>query len=411
MSIDINTNTDPQPSSAQENLASALTPDEVSAVEEEAIQEVVETKKQERELAELEQSLVEEFDAESKQRFDESLDADAEIRIAGAIFFPSKILATMEPDFYKEALLEFEQSEKNDAVTLICEKYPKPIALHLYRALLGTRDTKSRFESLRDTWEATIYIIYALVLGEFRANQYPLKLTRTQREEHISVKQHKQMSIDDIYTQTLSNKLDVIEQLYDYAMLNALPLNCLRIISSDIIRRIRDLNKVRNDFAHSESRSETKTHQYLEKTVDEVIAILRLASELKGVRLVRYLHGTKEYSKHAFEVYRGQNIGADETEIDTSIIQRLSGDKILHPQNILAIYNDHMYLLAPWYIHIQADAGTSTRLCYYQRQDKKTKNFIFAVLGQGETMTRPEADFTNDSSELVSLLRLGGTTS
>ncbi len=408
MSTDTNANPDPLSTSTTEELASELTSANVSAVEAAAIQEVLEDKEQEIELAELERRLLDEFGAETRKRFDESLDTEQEIEVAGATFYPSRVLFTLDPDLYEDALGQFKQLEEDEIRDLVYEEYPKPIALHLHRALDNTRETKSRFESLRDTWEATIYIVFALVLGEFRANQYPLRLTKTQKKERQTAKPHKQMLLENICTWKLAEKLDVIEQLYDYATLKRYTLNCLRIISPNLIQRISDLNRFRNEFAHNESSSESQAREQLDRYVGDVLNILRLASDLKDVRLLRYRRGTANYNQHVFEVYTGWHIDSEDKSLDTSKLRIPGSSHVFHSKNILAMHDDSIYLISPWYTYVEEDAGHTTRLCYYKQLEGL--QIAYTVLGQGKSEMRQKNDFSSDLAELDNLLQLGDKT-
>jgi hypothetical protein len=121
----------------------------------------------------------EESEYRSNSPFNDWLDTQyGEFEISNDIVFfsqsASAILFEMDRVGYRAALEAFQSDQLNELKRSILDYFPLPIAYHFHKVEKGYENQIQRLHSLRDIWEAQIFTLYALVVGECRFLEVPL---------------------------------------------------------------------------------------------------------------------------------------------------------------------------------------------------------------------------------------------
>ncbi|MCZ7672902.1 MAG: hypothetical protein M5U34_40175 [Chloroflexi bacterium] len=354
----------------------------------------------------LEKQLQVQFAQELKRRFDDYLDSSAYIdddgfvNIDGNLFLPSDVLLTDE-GAYQSALLDFQEREQEEFREVIIDNYPTPIAYHFYVACSEEYTLKERFQSLKDTWEALIFLLFGIIAGEYRRQSLPIRVTRNALDT-------KEKRLKHFCDWKLDTKLTIIEKMIELAENQGYQLAATELFPSNLIQRIRKLNDIRNEYSHTTRKSSLQEESLLSQSLVEVTDILRLADGLQNIRLLRYLQGTRKASEHLFEKFVGRTLDTDRERLILSGEQIAQGQNFLTSDYILIMNGDLQYTIAPWLHFVPADEGHSTRLCFYKNQ-RETVHY-YEVLGQSLTVTVTELNystFDNDMTAFDALLEAG----
>lgn len=370
----------------------------VEAVEYEDSREADE---EEDDFSSLSEELEREFDEALRRRFHASLDVEF-VEIAGAVFLPSDILATMDEIAYIEALQRFQEEEEQRFRVSIIEEYPTPIAYHFYHATNQRALPDSRFQSLRDTWESLLSLLFAIVLGEYRRQHLPLPIGKGQDEASVDKRFHALVSSN------VSQKLDVVSKLVRLAVENNYDCSFRRFLSQDIIERMRNLHKVRNGYSHT-ARQSTNQVQDLLAHVAEVIDILRQLDSLTELSILRYIRGTERLTKHIAQIYKGRYLDTRDVELVLDAHQLQNVADIMRQETIIIRDGSLYYEASPWIHFILADEGHSTRLCIYKECEPEAH--IYEVIGQSRNISHRDLgyhDIDTHVRDIKRLLKAGG---
>jgi hypothetical protein len=198
---------------------------------------------------------------EKNSDFNEYLDEEGEIEIEGITFQRSWVLYNLDPIAYDSALRDFRQRIEEDFKEMVCNDFPTPIAYPFYRSEWGYENSIQRLLFLRDTWESLIFVLYAIVVGEFLFLEIPMNDTKIKKKEILS---------DRLYS-----KLDIIKQLLKLEHLKNYEFNSLNIISNEVIKKIIELNQTRNAFSHSPALSEAQATKIYSECYPDVFSVLQ----------------------------------------------------------------------------------------------------------------------------------------
>lgn len=319
------------------------------------------------------------------------------IEIAGSRMRPSLILFKVDPIAYHTALVEFRQEEIENFKEVVFSKFPTPISFNFERFERGYENQQHRLRLLQDTWESIIYLLYALILGEFRYFKFSMLGTTIKPKQIVS--------------DSLADRLSIIEQLVRLAIDKGYNLPCLNYISIDVVERLRELNRVvRNSSSHSFSKVDAQCRQVISEYKDEVLKILRSISEIRHVILVRYVSQEGSILSFRHEDFRGASLNRtfDIKTINPAKIAQITNH--LNNQNILAICDEDIYCVSP-FLHFKLDEIGNPKLCFYKKKKGRDSDLelMYEVLdGSGETALKEEhikkTDFNAAIDEIKVLL-------
>src|SRR5690349_11753528 len=81
----------------------------------------------------------------------------------------SFVLYSVDYEAYLSAIEEYKQAKLDRQKESIYYEYPQPIAYYFHQAENGYSNENHRLQLLRSTWEAIIFTLYAIVIGEARS--------------------------------------------------------------------------------------------------------------------------------------------------------------------------------------------------------------------------------------------------
>ncbi|KYF49115.1 hypothetical protein BE08_43070 [Sorangium cellulosum] len=313
--------------------------------------------------------------------FDEYINADGPVVIAGREFLRSNILASDE-DYYREALLEWRQEQLDELLETATERFPHPIAHCLYRYLNSARTENERLQFLKDTWESIIEFVYALTLAEVRARESKIAVTATKTRDFRRY----------LDSRNVRDRLEVVCVVYE----SSVDLPLLRsTVSRTAVERMIRLNAHRNeDFAHLGTLSDRQSSALIAELEPEVYSVLREVSALERVEIVRFDRPGPRRAEGVFETFLGHaSTRTVETrvmspQIAAALIQRSSNDVFLKS-------GEELFPLSP--IIVWRDArGHRSELAFMKKRrvERGHSIFTFEAFGVAE-------EFEDDSAELV----------
>lgn len=331
---------------------------------------------------------------EKNSDFNEYLDEEGEIEIEGITFQRSWVLYNLDPIAYDSALRDFRQRIEEDFKEMVCNDFPTPIAYPFYRSEWGYENSIQRLLFLRDTWESLIFVLYAIVVGEFLFLEIPMNDTKIKKKEILS---------DRLYS-----KLDIIKQLLKLESLKNYEFNSLNIISNEVIKKIIELNQTRNAFSHSPALSEAQATKIYSECYPDVFSVLQDLENFKDVQLMRYRGQEGHPHNLRCETFRGhamtktiETITIDQDQLSNSV-------KYLDEKYLLVMNNKHIYSISP-FLHFKQDAsGHQTSICFCKKKSGEEPNqkLGFEILGTGENFELKLDDFRSEITKLHSLLSL-----
>ncbi|MBD2230968.1 hypothetical protein [Phormidium tenue] len=318
------------------------------------------------------------------------------VAIGGYQFRPSFILFTVEPVGYHTALVEFRQDAIEKFKEFVYSKFPTPIAFVFERFERGYENQQQRLKLLQDTWESIIYLLYALIVSEYRHFRFSMTETAIKPKQIVSNK------IDD--------RLSIIEQLITLAIDKNHPLPCLNYISNDVVDKLRELNRVRNEFSHSFAKTDLQCRQTISRYQGDVLNILQGISEISSITLARYVSQEESILSFRHEDFKGASLNRTFSAKDIMPDKLDSVSYHLNSRNVLAIHGEDIYCVTP-FVHFRLDDIGNPKLCFYKQKrgrDVCLELFYEVLDGSGEVPLGEDqiskADFVNAINEIKNLL-------
>lgn len=328
--------------------------------------------------------------------FNEWLDNDSEngVTIAGYTFSPSETLYKMNYEQYVEAYKAYLEDD-NILVEDVYSNFPTPISFYLYQAQENYDNPHHRLDLLKSAWEALVFFLYGVVVGEARHRKIPLK--------EIGV------NLSEYYSDRLAQKLTIIENILDLCAKKYNTLSCSRVLSVNAISKLRALNQRRNEFEHSFAATSEQQRDLYNELFPEMLTALKLLRDLSTMSLFRYhSNGEAGLLLPRCDVFRGHSLdGAKKT------IQLTKDDldivlPYFNPQSIFAhIEGENVFCLSP-FIHFKKDAqDTHPKLIVYKKKESGSK-YQYGVIGQSAPVELDKELFKDREDELRTLVLGGG---
>jgi len=323
--------------------------------------------------------------------FNESLDEQQPIEIAGVIFPPSRVLFEMEREAYAAALQEFRGQQREELLDVVCNEFPTPIAWSFYRFLYGSENPMQRLHFLRDTWEGLINLLHALVVSEFRSRHIPL----------IGAK----LKASDLLTEKVGVRLLNLERLLSLEDERARECMCRQLIPLGLIQTMRELNRLRAGFSHSSALSEAEALRIISQYQEEVVEVLQQLTWLRDFMLVRYMGQAGNALRVRYERFTGYAMTRTIKEMRLAEDKLPEVAKLLDDKQILAVTGGVFLSLRP-FVHFTEAEHLSKLGFFRKREGGKGKPVIW--LFQLTDETAPFAIEERDLPEVGELDELCG---
>lgn len=339
-------------------------------------------------------------DYTDNQDFNDDFDSfNSEISIGNLPpYKASYVLYCVDYEAYLQAIRDFDQNKEEASRLLIFSSYPQPIAYYFHQSEKGYSNHNHRLQLLRSTWEAIIFTLYAIVMGEARSKNFPLRNIAVPRPDG-----NPDLSFKDYFSDRLAQKLQIIERILTYSHDNNIPLLCRGIIPLTVIQKIVSLNQARNGFMHTAALSEPQAALKYTQLHPEVFEVLTDLNELSSLSLLRYMENAGSVTSLRCEIFQGYSLArdVDTIQIQSSQLSLIASE--LNDQNILVNYQETLFSVTPFY-HFNIEAnGNRTNLCYCKRRYSSTR-YEYEIVTHSESYETDGAVFVDRINELRRLL-------
>lgn len=315
------------------------------------------------------------------------------VAISGYTFLPSETLYKMN---YAQYFENYNSYLEDDSI-LIEEVYldfPTPIAFYLYQAQENYDNPHHRLDLLKSTWEAVVFSLFGIVVGEARHRGFPLK--------EIGVE------LEDFYSDRLASRLTITENILDLCKKKNYPLSCSAILSIDAISKLRALNKKRNEFEHSFAATPDEQCSLYDELFPEMRAALKLLRDVHKISIFRF-HSSNEGGPlfPRCDVFRGHSLDGSKKTI---ILLKEDFDIVLpyfNAQSIFAhIDNGAVFCISP-FVHFKKEPqDTHPKLTVYKKKMSEGK-YRYGVIGQSAQIDLDKRVFKDRDDEIRKLVLEG----
>ncbi len=324
--------------------------------------------------------------------FNEWLDSDTEniVTISGFTFSPSETLYKMNYDQY---VLAYQDYLNDDNVLLydVYGDFPTPIAFYLYQAQENYDNPHHRLDLLKSAWEALVFLLYGIVVGEARHRNVPL--------QKIGV------DLKDYYSDRLASRLAIIENILDFCEKNGFSLSCAAFISVDAISKLRALNQKRNEFEHSFAATPDQQANLYNELFPEMLSALKLLRDLDKISLFRF-HSIGDGGPFfpRCDVFRGQSLDGGKKVIRLAEEDYRIVLPYFNQQSIFAqIESLSLFCLSP-FIHFKKDPQDShPKLTVYKKKETGGK-YKYGIIGQAGSIDIDKTLFKDRDDEIRKLV-------
>mgnify|MGYP000968896224 CR=1 FL=1 len=307
-----------------------------------------------------------------REEFNSFLDEGGEISI-GSNFSepPSLILFEMDETAYNEQLHEYVDQKKEDFPQVVYNLFPAPIAYFYHQTERAYDNEQHRLHLLRSTWEALIYVLYGLVLGEVNFKKFSLNDVRIFGGKKIKQDQ------GGIMSDKLGWKIEAMEKIIVYDQQNKNELKISSYINTDIFELIKELIHERNSFSHIAALSEQEAQERYNELSPIVLDLLFELDFLENVSLLRYVNTLDDIHNIRFNKFRGHSLQKQNYDIKLSDSDLSLCTTILNKQCILMEF-DGVFNISP-FIHFCLE-GSHIKLCYFKKIDSQG-DYLFELIG------------------------------
>lgn len=328
---------------------------------------------------------------EEQVEFNQFMDSEyPEVEINGEKFLPSEILFNLKKEAYRIALTDFLDQQAEDFKQSVYDNYPTPIAYYFRQTHLGYMDNNNRLHLLRSTWEAIIFVLYAIIVGEARKKNFPLRVAGIREA--------------DLYHFSVDRKLNTIEKILVFNRDNFLDLKCGNCFDIADITKIKELNYERNGFQHAAALSEEQAGTLFEELLPEVIEALKSISKIQDIEIFHFINTDGNPLALKCETFIGQSPNRTLKTYTVTGAQLGFVGAELNNQTVLAKIDDDIFAITP-FIHFKSDDdGHLTNLCYlHQVNPDNAAEFKFEISRRSVYTMMPIANFNDRMIELRGL--------
>lgn len=301
----------------------------------------------------------------------------------------SEILFEMDQAAYWQLKQDYDLAQEEEIKRIVIEEFPTPIAYHFRRAQRGAESDLQRLQFLRDTWESLISMLHAIVLGESRVREVPLKSSGIVASHFKS--------------DSLARRLDNIRNTIDAAQSAQIELKTAAFITSELVDQLKSLNQVRNGFSHTAALSETQARKIYVTNLVAVVEILGKLIELRNIKMLRFAGHGKSATMIKHEVFCGSAMVKDFDELNLTSEQLGKCARLLNSHNLLVMIDDSIIPLSPYVSPLDTESGHQTQLCFFKKG--KGGKYLYEIVGQSEEIEFEQAMFQDDFGELNALLQ------
>ena len=305
---------------------------------------------------------------------------------------PSLVLFSLSQDTYQAAFDDFRREREEELKELVFREFPTPIAHYYYRFENGYENELQRLHLLRDTWEATIDVLHAIVVSECRFR---------------AIKLVDPIIFRDLLTDSVAQRLLNMERIVTQCAKDGQDLRSATIVSMSTLLAMRELNQSRNGFAHSAAQSESQAQTWIGECYGDVMGVLDDLRSLADVKVVRHMSQLDPRTLRC-EVFRGYGFTKTINNLPLTDHQVQESQAHFRQGQILAFVGDIIFSVRPLIYSHEDPSGHSTKLCMFRRTrgDGPSRRVEYEVVGDAVRLDEDRALFRPDIDELRALFNL-----
>lgn len=334
------------------------------------------------------------------QRFNESLDLDGPIQIAGVDFKPSRILYEMEPIGYAEAYRDFLNSEYDRIKEVVFNQYPSCIAYNfrLSEKGEGASDPVRKLLHLKDTWESIVFVLYAIIFGEIRHKNSDLKAAQVLVATSPTGDVFKSFNTDRLISDALKIKIQNIKAVIEYSKANNLGLKCEEI-ETDLLDKLLALQDIRNDISHHTAPTKEEAEAELLQVIPLFKEMLMKTEFLAECKILRFESFS---SKCKCEEFNGHALNKEFGEFDFAANQTFVIG--LGQEQLFVKWENEIFSLSPFLHFLRDTVGRETYLSFFKGK-KESKYWFEPLTKRTEVSFDPlQTRFDIEQASLVNLI-------
>lgn len=280
---------------------------------------------------------------------------EAGLVIMGQALDAADALAS-DRDAYLTALEEWRDKVREQLDKLVLETFPAPVAQYFWRATRGNPGHLERISAVRDTFEALVHILHAIVLAELRASGARVPSARVQRGW--------------VDSQTLKERLELVRQVVLWGNPD---LTVTGQTTSELLAELELLIGYRNQLAHRAQPSHAQAEEWLKQMLPALQRALFAARWLRDVALVQPDRG-------AFRLYRGHSTELQylptkaSKQLRTVVASRENPDR-----EIFLLVNDQLLPVHPMLIPQDSAETHQSHLAFLKQ--RKGRRLIYERFG------------------------------
>jgi hypothetical protein len=337
---------------------------------------------------------------EENEDFNLSIDdAEGFVTILNTPFRASEILFTLQKETYRIALTDFENQQTEELKQLAFNVLPDCIAYNYWLSQRGPNSNNpiAKFLHLKDSWEAVIFTLNALVWGEVRAKSIDLKTAAVYHSGQPNQRFNSRVLLSDELKQILEN----VKAVVNFSTANGLNLKCGNFISLELIETLYELQNNRNHFSHTA----TPTREQAEAELNIVTPLFRkVLKNLKFFEEISILRFDSFTTSCRFQTFKAHSLNREfEEAIGIEPFQQVY--VMTNPGEVIfAHWDDDIFSLSP-FMHYTHDAtGHETYLSVYK--GKRESKFCYEPVKVRVNICYDPLQFRFDAekAELQSLL-------
>lgn len=286
----------------------------------------------------------------------------------------SIVLFEMDKTEYLNLYNQYLNEKKELLLERVTDVFPAPIAFHYERALHGYDNYNQRLHFLRSTWEAVIFFLYALIVGEVIDLSLDISSVRIFNNQPIRCNKN------GLLSDRLGYKLEVIEKILDFNIQANHGLISGQLIPISIVEVLRDLTGSRNSFSHISALSEEQAKDLFDQLYPKIQDILFELRNLEYLSLLRYKSTVDSITRIKFSKFRGCSLRDRNYEKDVDQVFINKNFANLRVEYLFCEFEGYgqIICLSPFACTIQHNG--QHRIAWYKKLDDLTNEYSFEIV-------------------------------
>jgi hypothetical protein len=342
------------------------------------------------------------YEEDECKQFNDSLDEEGSVVIASIPFQRSRILFELANTTYFEAYYEFKDQEFQELKQTCFETYPACIAYNfrLSERGEGANDPVRKLLHLKDSWEAIIFVLYALVMGEVRFRNLDMKTAQILISQGTAGNPiYSNFNTDRVLSDAIKQKIQNIKAIILHCKNNHLGFKCEEI-DDTLLDDLLFLQDIRNDISHHTA----PTREQAEAELAKVIPLFqKMLSKTKFLERCNILRFDSYSSSCRCESFNGHSLNREYGNYLFHDSQRtivLS----LGQEQLFVNWDEECFSLSP-FLHFDRDnSGHESYLCFYKRNKNGKYWFEPVKIRTEKSFDHIQPRFETEKNDLIRLL-------